>query len=136
MREYVMDKIKGLATDNDQFAKHSGLELLEVSSGYAKVKMVIAAYHLNGVGIVHGGAIFTLADFAFAVASNSHGPTAVGINSSITFIKAVKAGVLFAEAQEVSLNSKIGNYNVNVSDESNDVIAVFQGTAYRKKTNI
>ena len=128
-----MEMIKGLATDADHFARHSGIEVVEISTGYAKVKMMIAQYHLNGVGMVHGGAIFTLADFAFAAASNSHGRIAVGINASIAYIKAVKAGVLVAEAQEVSLNSKLGNYTVNIFDENKDLIAVFQGTAYRKK---
>jgi acyl-CoA thioesterase len=124
---------KGLATDTDQFARHSGIEVVEVSPGYAKVKMTIAQYHLNGVGVVHGGALFTLADFASAVASNSHGRIAVGINANIAYLKAVRAGVLFAEAWEVSLTAKLGNYTVNIADENNDLIAMFQGTVYRKK---
>lgn len=128
-----MDKTTGLATDGDRFARHSGLEVAEVSPGYAKVRMPIQEYHLNGVGAVHGGALFTLADFAFAVAANSRGRTAVGINASIVYVKAARAGVLIAEAREISLNSKLGNYTVNISDENKDLIAVFQGTAYRKE---
>lgn len=128
-----MENVLGLVTDHDNFAKHSGIELMEVASGYAKVKMEIKDYHLNGVKTVHGGAIFTLADYAFAVASNSHGRVAMGINVAISYVKAAKAGTLFAEAKEVSLSAKLGNYMVNVTDGDDDLIAVFQGTVYRKK---
>lgn len=128
-----MDGVKGLATDKDQFARHVGLEVAQVSPGYARIKMAVQEYHLNGVGSVHGGALFTLADFAFAVASNAHGRTAVGINASIVYVKAARAGVLWAEAREISLNSKLGNYTVDITDEDGDLVAVFQGTAYRKK---
>ncbi|WP_425059938.1 Acyl-coenzyme A thioesterase PaaI [Sporomusa carbonis] len=128
-----MKNIKQFLSDNDQFAKHAGIELLEAAEGYAKVKMVIEDYHLNGAKTVHGGAIFTLADFAFAVASNSHGRIAMGINASIAYMKAVDTGVLFAEAREVSLNHKLGHYVVNITDEQNALVAMFQGTVYRKK---
>lgn len=126
-------KEKVLATARDRFAKHCGIELVEVSPGYAKVKMTIDTYHLNGVDMVHGGAIFTLADFAFAVAANSHGPVAVGINASIAYSKAARAGILFAEAREVSLNTKLGIYSVDIKDGDGELIASFQGTVYRKK---
>ena len=70
--------------DNDRFARHNGIELLAAKPGWARVKMEIQDYHFNGAGTVHGGAIFTLADFAFAVASNSQGQLAMGINTSST----------------------------------------------------
>jgi acyl-CoA thioesterase len=128
-----MESTTGLVTDNDEFARHSGIEVVQFATGYAKVKMAVEQYHLNGVGIVNGGAIFTLADFAFGVASNAQGQgIAVGINASIAFIKAVKSGILFAEAQEVSRSSKLGNYNVRVTNENNDLVAVLQGMVYRK----
>jgi acyl-CoA thioesterase len=78
-----MQSVKNLMS-KDQFAKHSGIELLDVSKGTAKARMQIKKEHLNGIGIVHGGAIFTLADFVFAAASNSHGILAVAINVSIS----------------------------------------------------
>jgi acyl-CoA thioesterase len=57
----------------------------------------------------------------------------MGINATVVYMKAVNTGVLFAEARELSLNHKLGNYIVNILDEQNDLVAVFQGTAYRKK---
>ena len=72
----------------DKFAERANIELLSVSPGQARAKMTLHPHHLNGYGTVQGGAIFTLADFAFAAASNSHGNVAVAINVSITFMKA------------------------------------------------
>lgn len=128
-----MEKIKDFFCNNDKFAKHAGIELLEMAPGYAKIKMEIKDCHFNGVKTVHGGAIFTLADFAFAVASNSHGRVAVGINASISYMKAATAGTLYAEAREVSLNHKLGTYIVEIKDDEGALAAVFQGTVYRKK---
>lgn len=85
---------------NDKFGEHVGIELLEVSVGSAKVKMEINDYHLNSHKTVHGGAIFTLADLAFAVASNSHGTIAASINANISYIKAATTGTLIAEAAQ------------------------------------
>jgi acyl-CoA thioesterase len=95
--------------------------------------MKIELRHHNAIGTAQGGAIFALADFAFGVASNSHGTVAVAANVSITYMKAVRAGLLTAEAKEIAKNSKLGSYTVTVTDEAGDVIALFQGLAYRKK---
>lgn len=116
----------------DRYAAHSGIELLEVKPGYARARMPLSAMHLNGLDIAHGGAIFTLADFAFALASNSHGTIAVAINTNLTIMKATKAGTLWAEAREVSKNPRLGNYTVEVRDDAGDLVALFQGLAYRK----
>jgi len=121
---------------NDRFAKHSGVELLEVSPGYAKTKMEVQDRHLNGVDVVHGGAIFTLADLAFAAASNSHGTVAVAINASIWYVKAGRQGTLYAEAREESRNPKLATYSIEVTDESGEMIAKFEGMVYRKKDQI
>jgi acyl-CoA thioesterase len=88
------------------------------------------------VGIVQGGAIFTLADYAFAVASNSHGTVAVGINVSITYMKSAASGTLTAEAREVALNPKLASYTVDVMDDGRHLIAIFQGLVYRKQQAI
>jgi len=128
-----MEKIRQHFEKYDRFAKHCGIELLEMGEGRSKVSMEICEHHLNGVGTVHGGAIFTLADFAFAIAGNSHGKIAVAINISITFMKAVSTGSLVAEAWEVTKNPKLGTYTAEVKDDAGDVVAIFQGLAYRKR---
>jgi acyl-CoA thioesterase len=130
-----MDAIKRFL-ENDRFAQHLGIELLEVGPGRAKAAMRITQQHLNGAGIAHGGAIFGVADFAFAAASNSHGTLAVAINASISFVKAEREGVLTAEARETSLNPKIATYAIDVRNEAGDLVASFQGMVYRKKDAI
>ena len=120
----------------DRFAEHVGIELLEVATGKARARLRVEEKHLNGAGIAHGAAIFSLADFVFAAASNSHGTVALAINVSISFLKAVTGGVLTAEAKEVSLNPKLGTYAIEVKDEAGDIVATFQGMVYRKKDSI
>lgn len=131
-----MQEIKQYFSDHDLFARHVGIELLEVGNGSAKVAMKIERHHFNGARTVHGGAIFTLADFAFAVASNSHGTLAMGISTSVSFVKAATRGTLYAEAKEESLSPKLATYMVHVTDDDNDVVAIFMGTVYRKKESV
>ena len=118
---------------NDRFVNHCGIELVSRQPGQSVTRMTVQPLHLNALGIVQGGAIFTLADFAFGVASNGYGTAAVGINVSITYIKATTSGTLTAEAHEVALNSKLSSYTVNVTDDTGALVAIFQGLAYRKK---
>jgi len=131
-----MEEIKRYFSSEDYFARHTGIELHEVSQGKAKVSMEIKPFHFNGARTVHGGAIFTLADFAFAVASNSHGTLAMGINTSISFVKAATKGTLYAEALEQSRNKKLASYLVTVTDDEKEVVAIFQGMVYRKKESV
>jgi acyl-CoA thioesterase len=117
----------------DRFAEYIGIDLIEVRPGWAKARLTIDERHLNGLGRTQGGAVFTLADLAFAAASNSHGQPAVAISVNIFFLKATASGtVLTAEARELSKNPKLATYQVDVSDESGDRIASFQGMVYRK----
>lgn len=117
---------------NDRYAALTGIELLESKPGYCKARLKIEDKHMNAANVVQGGAIFTLADFAFAVASNSRGQLALAINANITFLKGKSKGILYAVASEIADPKKIGAYNVLISDENNAVIAQFNGLVYRK----
>jgi acyl-CoA thioesterase len=118
--------------DRDHFAKLCGIELVSMSPGHGVARMKIGPQHLNGYRSVQGGAIFTLADLAFAAASNAHGTVAVGISVSINYIKAATSGTLQAEARELARNPKLATYDVRVTDDQGALIAVFQGLVYRK----
>ena len=120
----------------DRFARHLGIEVLEYSEGKARARMKIQDHHLNSAGTLHGGAIFSLADAVFSVASNSHGTLAVAINVGMSYFKALKSGTLLAEAEEVSLNPKLATYLIKVTEEKGDVVALFQGTVYRKRETL
>src|SRR5512135_58531 len=134
-KDTIVDILKKFV-DRDHFAKHLGIEMLEFGAGKAIARMMLQQHHLNSAGTVHGGAIFSLADAVFSVASNSHGTLAVAINVSISFFKAVKSGTLYAEGREVSFNPKLATYLIDVKDEAGNAIALFQGTVYRKKETL
>ena len=131
-----MEAFRKFLADNDRFAGHVGIQLLEVAPGSAKASLKIDRQHLNAVNIAHGGAIFALADLVFAAASNSHGNVAVAINANISYLKAVSGGILTAEAKEVSCNQKLATYSIRVTDDSGDLVADFQGMVYRKKERL
>jgi acyl-CoA thioesterase len=124
----VFDYIK-----HDRFAMHSGIEMLEITAESAKAKLTVNEYHLNGVNIVHGGALFTLADLVFGALGYVHDQNAVSINASISYFKAVNEGTLIAEGRLTTLTPKLGSYTVHVSDEKGDIVAVFQGLGYRRQ---
>jgi acyl-CoA thioesterase len=118
----------------DELGKILGVELISAGDGSAKGKMPIEKHHLNGLEMTHGGSIFAFADIIFAAASNSRPGTAVAINVNIAYFKATRLGdTLFAEANEVSLNRKIGTYLVQITDQNGEAVASFQGTVYRKE---
>jgi len=116
----------------DIFARQAGIELIEVSPGRARVRMEIKEQHMNGHSTVHGGAIFTLADTAFALASNSHGIPAAAINAHISYLTSARSGILYADAEEYAKNPKLASYTVKVTGEKGEKIAIFQGMVYRK----
>ena len=117
---------------NDRFASFIGLELVKMEPGYAMAKIDISEHHLNGVNMIQGGVIFTLADFAFAAAANASGQVTVGLNGNIAYFKASKGKTLIAEAKEVSASQKIAHYNVDVFNENNDYIAKVSFTGFKK----
>ena len=129
-----MDKDILKNVKNDKFAQLLGIEIVEASPGYALVEMKIEEKHKNGINIVQGGAIFTLADYAFAIASNADGSTTVGINASISYFKSPSGSYIRAEAREESKNKKICGYKVEIKDEDGTLIASFSGLGYMKKT--
>jgi acyl-CoA thioesterase len=117
----------------DRFAALLGIELLEVSNGSAKAKLIIEDKHLNAMNTVHGGTIFSLADLTLAAAANSYGTVSVVINANISFLKAAKKGTLYAEVNETSRNSKIAYYTINITDSEAELISSMQGMVYFKK---
>lgn len=116
----------------DRFAALAGIEIVEARLGYCLAKMKIGNNHLNAANVVQGGAIFTLADLAFAVASNSHGQLALAINVNISFLQSVSSGTLSAVAREVTEPKQLGAYDVLVFDEHETIVARFNGMVYRK----
>ena len=104
------------------------MELLECAPGRAVMRMAVKALHLNGHQICHGGFIFTLADSTFAFACNSHNKNAVAAGCSIEFLKPVREGdVLTCEGVEQTLSGRHGIYDMRVSNQSGETVALFRG---------
>lgn len=121
---------------NDKYALYSGIELMEVEEGKATARMEIKEMHLNGGGVCQGGAIFTLADLAFAAATNSKGQLTMSLNSTINFFKSEKKGFLYATAKEIFDHKRISHCEVQVINEAGELIATLSGTGYRKGVTI
>jgi acyl-CoA thioesterase len=120
----------------DRWAAAAAARLVEVRPGYARTVMRLRDEHLNGVDTAQGGAIFTLADYAFAACCNSHGTVAVALDVSITFCRAAVKGLLTAEALEESKTRRTSVCNVRVTDEEGSLVALFRGTAFRKEDGL
>jgi acyl-CoA thioesterase len=127
-----MDHIKELFK-KDIFAKQCGIQISEYHPGFARCTMDVTPNHYNGIGTLMGGALFTLADFTFCVAANSHGNLAVSLNVSISYLRPCSNGTVTAIATEISRSSRIGVYRVSITDDNQKAIAEVTGTCYFKK---
>lgn len=131
-----MKAVQDFFNREDAFARHNGMAIVALREGYARAEMELQRHHLNGAGTVHGGALFALADFAFAAASNSRGQLALSINSSISIFKGARTGRLIAEAREVSTSPKLASFEVAIRNEADGLLATFQGMVYRKSLRL
>jgi len=105
-----------------------GMTLLSCEPGRATMRMAVQPLHLNGHQICHGGFIFTLADSTFAFACNSHNKNAVAAGCSIEFLKPGQLGdVLTCEGIEQTLQGRHGIYDMRVTNQRGEVIAMFRG---------
>ncbi|WP_301929736.1 hydroxyphenylacetyl-CoA thioesterase PaaI [Ferruginibacter sp.] len=116
----------------DLFSQWLGIEVLEAREGFSKIKMVVRKEMINGLGIVHGGIAFSLADTCFALACNSRNTLSVALDTAINFIKPVHvADVLTAEATEIHNGKNTGLYQVTVTNQQQHTVALFKGTCFR-----
>ena len=121
----------------DRFARLLGIELEEVSPGYCRVSLRVTGDMLNSVGMTHGGVTFTLADFAFAVASNSHGTVSVALSAQISYPAASREGDrLTAEAREENKTGRTGLYTIEVRTGDNKLVGLFTGTVFRRSDKV
>lgn len=117
----------------DRLARLLGMELIAVTPGACQVRMGVRADMLNAVGLTHGGATYALADFAFAVASNSHGTVAVALTTQMSYPAASRLGdTLIADAREVSRGERTGLYAIEVRTAKGKLVGHFSGTVFRR----
>ena len=117
---------------NDMFSQWLGIIVIEIKEGYSKIKMTVRPEMINGLGIVHGGIAFSFADTAFAFACNNRNNVSVALDTSINFIKPIHvADVLIAETTEVHNGRSTGLYQIKITNQKEQVVAIFKGTCFR-----
>jgi acyl-CoA thioesterase len=126
------NKIVKKMFDRDAFSQWLGIEIVDVSEGYCKLKLTVREEMLNGFHIAHGGIAYSLADSALAFASNSNGKKSLSVETSISHTISIKDGdELTATTEELSLSDKIGVYLITITNKDNQKIAYVKGTVYR-----
>lgn len=127
-RQKIAQLVLDFMYPKDHNAHAMGITITEIRPGYAKARMMVRKEMLNGHGSLHGGNSFALADTAFAYACNSYNTNAVAAGCSIVYPSAGREGdELVAEAVETHLAGRNGVYDVTVTNQKGDVIALFRG---------
>jgi acyl-CoA thioesterase len=123
------DEIVGMMLRGDAYSKALGMHVTFLEAGSCVLRMKVVEHMVNGFNIAHGGITYALADSAMAFASNAHGVQCVSIETAISHIKRVQVGDdLTASCTALSRNRKVGIYEVNVTNQSNELVAHFKGT--------
>ena len=125
-------KVVNKMINSDSFSKWLGIEVLEISEGYCKLKMKVRKEMTNGFFIAHGGICYSLADSALAFAANSDGTQALSIETSIMYKKKVDNGdTLIATAKEINKEQKTAVYQINIENQQRIEVASFEGKVFR-----
>lgn len=121
------------AVTREPFARALNIELVELNSGYSRVRMVNDPAKMNNIyDRAHGGAIYALIDEAFETAGQTDGTVAVALNVNVTYVSSPKPGVVLqAEARQISQTKKTAGYEIKVTDRDGSLIATCQALAYR-----
>ena len=116
----------------DRASQALGMRLAEVRPGGARVVMIVRPDMVNGHDVCHGGIVFALADSAFAFACNSYNESTVAAAGAIDFLAAARAGdELTAEASELWRTRRNGIYEISVTNQRGERVALFRGRSYR-----
>ena len=115
----------------DRFATENGMILDELGENYAVCSVVLTARHRNAYGGVMGGVIFTLADYAFAAASNNIHRVTVAMQVSINYLSAPKGEKLIATAKCIKDGKTSMVVNVDIVDDTGRAVAQFVGTGFK-----
>ena len=123
-------------SQKDNFFKFMGVEILEIEEGKAKVRLKFQENHMNFFNAGHGGAIYSLGDAAFQLACNASADIeiAVALNTSVSHIKKVDVGeTLTADAEVVSHTNRTSVTDISITNDKNELVALFRGLAYVKR---
>lgn len=118
--------------ERDGFSRWLGVEVLDLAVGRCRCRMRVRDEMVNGFGVAHGGICYSLADSALAFASNAQGRITLSIENGIAYPAAVRPGdVLIASAAEETGSNRLAFYLVRVTNQREELVALFRGTVYR-----
>jgi acyl-CoA thioesterase len=118
--------------ERDRASRALGMRIAGVRPGWARVVMRVREDMLNGHGVCHGGMVFALADSAFAFSCNSYNESTVAAAAAIDFLAPAREGdELTAEAAELWRTRRNGIYEITVTNQSGERVALFRGRSYR-----
>src|SRR4051812_4769813 len=130
-------RIVGGMLERDAFSRWLGLEILSLAPDACATRMTVRAEMVNGFGVAHGAIVFALADSAMAFACNGQGMLTVSIENSVTYPAAVHVGdVLTAVCEREAGSGKLAYYKAPVTNQDNEVVALFRGTVYRTQKEL
>ena len=120
--------------DKDAFSNWLGLEVISIEKGSCTISCSISEVMLNGFSIAHGGIAYSIADTTLAFAANSYGYQSFSIETSISHLRKVQEkDILKASTTEIHRGKKTGVYQVNLTNQKDELVAVFKGTVYISK---
>ena len=130
MSKELLEEAKDIFYGDHYASKTTGIEIIDADVRYAKVKLDLNVSHMNAVGQVMGGVYFTIADYAFAIASNFKQPPTVTQTSQIVFLSPIKGSTIFAEAVCIRSGRTTCFYKIIITDETGEQNAYVTTTGF------
>jgi acyl-CoA thioesterase len=128
----LASKVVEKMINGDAFSNWLGIEILEITNSFCRLKLKVREEMTNGFKIAHGGIAYSLADSCLAFAANSDGIQAVSIETSISHTKKVTSSdTLTATSKQINKSSKTALYYVTIINQNNQEVAHFKGTVFR-----
>ncbi|WP_303238088.1 PaaI family thioesterase [uncultured Bilophila sp.] len=130
--------IKAFLETHDHFVAHNGITIEDADYDYGKVSLALDEHVTNSLGMLHGGAMFTLADMAFGLAANfdQEDGTMISTNATISYMKSAKTGPIVAEARLANGGRHLATYEVKIYDGQGTYIACAMISGYRLDTKL
>lgn len=123
-----LEKARAFFSQDKYASELTGIEIEDIKENYAKCSLRLNDKHNNALGFTMGGVMFTLADFVFAVATNSNDTKTVTVSSTINYISSPKGDIIYGESKLLKNGKRNCFYEITITDNKNNLIAVINTT--------
>ena len=129
--------IVGKLISRDPFSRWMGIEIIEVKEGLCKIRCSIGKEMINGFEVAHGGIIYSLADTALAFSAITDGRVALSLDNSTSYAKKARLGdTITACSKAVNITYRTGLFDIKITNQTSDIIAIMKGTVYRSEDRL